>query len=233
MKTVLITFFLFFAVPSAFSQRIFYSEIERDDYRQMNFEIIGKVGGNINVYKNYKSSNDIAVYFNDMKLKNKVNLEFMPDKVINVDFVVYPDHYYIIYQHQRRNVMYCTMVKMNGDGKMMTDPVVLDTSHLSAMNENKVYSVINSDDKQKVMIFKINKQNEKSAVFTTLLYNNLFELIKKSVMHTGGTGREELYTDFILDNDGDLIFGRSIRSGNRENIGKFVFAIKRADEDSL
>ena len=32
-------------------QRISYSEIEKDDYRQTNFEIIGKVRGNINIWR--------------------------------------------------------------------------------------------------------------------------------------------------------------------------------------
>ncbi len=233
MKILLIAF-CFFAIPSADAQRIYYSEIERDDYRQMNFEIIGKVGGNINVYKNYKSRNDISVYFNDMKLKNKVNLEFMPDKVINVDFVAYADYYFMVYQHQRRNVMYCTMVKMNGEGKMVTDPLVIDTSHLSSMNENKVYSLIASDDKQKIMVFKVNRQNDKSSILTTLLYNSSFEPLHKSVITTrGASARDEMFTDFILDNDGDLIYGRSLRTGNRENISKFDLAIKRATEDSL
>lgn len=234
MKIFLIALCSFFAIVPARAQRIYYSEIERDDYRQMNFEIIGKVGGNINVYKNYKSRNDISVYFNDMKLKNKVNLEFMPDKVINVDFVVYPDFYYMVYQHQRRNVMYCTMVKMNGEGKLMTDPLVLDTSHLSSMNDSKVYSVIASDDEQKIMIFKINRQNDKTSILTTLLYNGAFELLHKSVITTkGASARDEMFTDFILDNDGDLVFGRSLRSGNRENISKFDLTLKKANEDTL
>jgi len=61
MKTFYIAVLLIIFTNLAQAQRIFYSEIERDDYRQMNFEIIGKVGGYINVYKNFKSKNDISV----------------------------------------------------------------------------------------------------------------------------------------------------------------------------
>jgi len=42
-----------------------------------------------------------------MKSKDKVDLDFMPDKTINVDFVAYPDFAYIIYQFQKRNILHC------------------------------------------------------------------------------------------------------------------------------
>ncbi len=43
----------FYAVNA---QRVIYSEPDRNDYRQTEFEIIGKIGGNILVYKNLRSS---------------------------------------------------------------------------------------------------------------------------------------------------------------------------------
>src|SRR5512137_1346115 len=110
MKTcvmnILSKLFILILLPAlSMAQRIHYSTIERDDYRQMNFEIIGKVDGKINIYKNYRSKNDISIYDNDMKLIDKVRLEILPDKVSNVDFVVYPDSYYMIYQYQKKNVI--------------------------------------------------------------------------------------------------------------------------------
>src|SRR5688572_25103656 len=96
MKKLFLAICLLLPVHILLAQRIYYSDIEKDDYRQMNFEIIGKVGGNINIYKNYRNRNDIAVYFNDMKLKTKTRLDFMPDRVFNIDFVAYPDFYYMI-----------------------------------------------------------------------------------------------------------------------------------------
>ena len=143
------------------AQQIDYSEVDKDDYREMNFEIIGKMGNNINVYKNFKNRHDISVYDLEMKLKNRVNLGFLPDRVINVDFISYNDFAYMIYQYQKRNVMYCSMVKINPDGKLMTDPVNLDTSQMMGLMDNKVYSMINSDDKKQIVIFKIKRPNEK------------------------------------------------------------------------
>src|SRR6185295_12462071 len=87
--------FLFLATIGK-AQKITYSEIDREDVRQMNFEIIGKIGGNILIYKNVRNRNDIAVYDNDMKLINNVEMDFIPDKerLLNVDFVPFNDYFY-------------------------------------------------------------------------------------------------------------------------------------------
>ncbi|MEI9943454.1 MAG: hypothetical protein WDN26_04470 [Chitinophagaceae bacterium] len=47
-------------------QKIIYSEPDRNDTRRMNIEIVGKVGGNFHVYKNYNNKNYIAVLDNEM-----------------------------------------------------------------------------------------------------------------------------------------------------------------------
>ena len=233
MKTLHIAILLIIYTNLAQAQRIFYSDIERDDYRQMNFEIIGKVGGNINVYKNFKSKNDISVYDNEMKIKNKVRLDMLPDRITNVEFVAYQDYYHMIYQYQRKNIIYCASMKLNGEAKLMSDPVVLDTSHIEGNDEIKVYTMVISEDKQKIMLFKINQKNDRYYVFTTLLYDKNLVLQKKSVITEAVREKEGVFNDFVLDNDGDLAFGRSNHAGSRDFINQFNFIIKEAQEDTL
>ena len=38
------------------AQNVLYSEPDKNDYRQTEFEIIGKVGGNILIYKNLRGT---------------------------------------------------------------------------------------------------------------------------------------------------------------------------------
>src|SRR5687768_5696564 len=64
---------------SAIGQKIVYSEPEREDNRRTNFEIIGKVGNNILVFKGNRSDNAISVYSSDMKLVERVKLGYMDD----------------------------------------------------------------------------------------------------------------------------------------------------------
>src|SRR5665811_2162128 len=69
------------------SQRITYSQPENEDSRSLDFEIIGKVSGNFLVYKNVRNRYAVSVYNNDMGLKERVNLDFMPDKTLNAEFI--------------------------------------------------------------------------------------------------------------------------------------------------
>ena len=114
---------------SVHAQKVDYSLVDRDDLKEMNFEIIGKMGNNINIYKNNRNRHDISVYDINMQIKNRVKLEFMPDKVYTVDFVSFGDFAYMIYQHQKRNIVTYSMVKINPDGKLITDPENVFITH--------------------------------------------------------------------------------------------------------
>ncbi|MGN6436370.1 MAG: hypothetical protein ACTHMM_07535 [Agriterribacter sp.] len=215
------------------AQRIHYSDPGRDDYRQVNFEIIGKVSGDILIYKNQRSKNDLSIFDNEMKLKNKVALEFLPDKLINVDFVAYPDFFYMIYQYEKRNIVYCNVVKMDAAGQKLVGPVEIDTTQIGGASDNKIYTTIYSENKEQIMVFKINKRNEKNYVFTTLLYNDKMEFQNKSRLAVTMQQRDAVFSDFIVDNDGDFVFTRCGRNGSRDNISHMDLLIKPAKVDSF
>ena len=63
------------------AQRIIYSEPDRDDPKSISFEIVGKMNGNILIYKNYRELHYISVLDQDLKLVEKNKLDFMPQKV--------------------------------------------------------------------------------------------------------------------------------------------------------
>lgn len=232
---LIIRYFLMFLLfsPVLQAQRVFYSESEKDDYRQMNFEIIGRVGGNINIYKNYRANNYLAVYDNQMKLLTKVNLEFLPDKVINVDFVAFQDAFWIFYQYQKKSIIYCDAVKMNGEGKIIVEPIHLDTTHVPGFSDNRIYTIINSDDKQQIMVFKVNRRNEKRFLLTMMRFTPDLTLLKKDVLPLDVNDREGVFTEFVMDNDGDFVFGRCSRNGNQEYINKLDVVAKRAVSDTF
>jgi hypothetical protein len=145
---------LFLFVFQASSQRIVYSEPGKDDTRRMNFEIIGKVGGNFLVYKDIRNKTFISVYDNDMKMIANEEHEYLPeDRIINVDFFPYDDHTYMVYQYQRRNVVYCKAVTIDPMGKKISPEMELDTTHLGFSANNKIYTVISSEDKKQVEIY--------------------------------------------------------------------------------
>jgi len=160
-------------------QQILYTEPEKEDSRRTNFDIIGKISGNMLIFKNNGSNSVVCAYDNEMKLLQRVPLTFMPDKYVNVDFVAYPDHFYIIYEYQKKSIVHCTAVKLDGQGQQMGEPVELDTTQIAFASNNKIYTTAISEDKQKIMIFKINSKNSKNFLFTTFLFDAQLKLIDR------------------------------------------------------
>ena len=93
--------------------------------------------------------------------------------------------------------------------------------------------MISSDDKKKIVIFKIKRVNDKNFQITSLLYNNQMELIKKTSFDLTNQDREGLFTEFLVDNDGDFVFGRASRAGNRDYINKVELIYKEANSDTI
>lgn len=217
----------------AIAQKIVYSEPDEDDSRRTRFEVIGKVSGNFLVYKNTKNKNYISIFNNGMEQVGKTELDYIPDdRLINIDFFPYPDHTYLIYQYQKKKVVYCDAVKVDGNGKRVSEVVTLDTAHIGFGNSNKVYSALSSEDKSKLMLFKINAKNRKHYILTTLLMNNNLDLLKRSQFGLNMEEDDDFLDGFSVDNDGDFVFLKGTRD-NRENILKSALFFKEANSDSL
>lgn len=214
-------------------QKISYSETERDDNKRTNFDIIGKIGKNILVFKNNRNENAVSVYDNEMKLLERVNLDALNNRWINVDFIPYADHCWMIYQYQQKNILYCMAVKLDENAKRLTDPIELDTTKIGWAANNKIYTTIFSDDKQKIMIFKINSRNQKNFLFTTLLFNNSLQLQHKKQLSIGMEERNDYFTDFLLDNEGGLVFGKFVKKGSGDYITNLTLITKAADADEF
>lgn len=214
---------------SATAQKISYSEPDRDDSRRTDFNIIGKVGGNYLIYKNNRNSYALSVFDADMKLLEKIDLNKNKQKWINVDFVPYADNVWMIYQYQQKNILYCMAVRIDGDGKMLTKPLELDTTRIGFAADNKIYTTIYSDDKKKIMVFKINSKNVKNFVFTTILFDDQLQEQKRDVLNMPMEERSDYFTDFLLDNEGAMIFGKYVRKGGGDYITNLNLVTKLPD----
>lgn len=233
LKRFLFVLISFFFIASSFGQRIVYSQPEREDSRRMDFEIIGKVSGNFLVYKKIRSQAYVAVYNSEMEQVDKQEQKYLPDdRLINVDFFPYNDFAYVVYQYQKRNVVYCDAVKIDGSGKKVSDVIALDTSHIGFAASNKIYSTVTSEDKSKLMVFKINSRNKSRFVITTLLFDNNLALSKRSTFIMPMEEREDYLDEFNVDNDGDFVFAKFNRNNN-ETINSTNLIWKKADSDSI
>jgi hypothetical protein len=210
-----------------------YSDIDDDDNRRMQFEVIGKVQGNFLIYKNIRNKNYISVYNNEMEQIAREEMDFASDdRILNIDFVPYQDFTYMIYQFEKKRVVYCNAVKIDGSGKRMSEVVTLDTAHIGFGGNNKIYNTISSEDKSKLMVFKINSKNRERYILTTLLFDNNLSPIRRSQIVIPMEEYKDALEEFQIDNDGDLVFTKFTRNNN-ETIQGSQLLYKAAMSDTL
>ncbi len=236
LKNILCTLVIVMGFVSvSVAQKIVYSEPDRDDQKSLNFDIVGKISNHILVYKNNRNDHNIVIFDNDMKVVEKKQLDFLPDKVLSTDILSYKDFFYFFYQYQKRNIVYCFAAKMDGNGALIGEPKQLDTTAISFFASNKLYTIINSDDKQKIMVLKVNTRNSENNILTTSLFSQDLTLVHKSRIAIPMPERSDFLTEFTLDNDGGLAFVRPAGTAQNDNITGLTFITKTplADEVSF
>ncbi len=215
------------------AQHIVYSEPEDDDTRKTDFEIIGRVSGNILIFKNNRTTSVISIYNPEMKLIQRVTLPFIPEKYTNVDFVQYPDFFYLLCEYQKKNIVHLTAFKMDGQGQTVGEPVEMDTTQVSGSNNGKIYTNIVSEDKQWLMALKINTKNPKTYTFTSFLFTKSLVLQDRHRINMLVQDHADMFTNFELDDQGQLVFTRFARTGSGEYLTHVSFVAKGPDADTF
>jgi hypothetical protein len=224
-------FILLFSLPvSVFAQSVAISDFDRDDTRDMNFEIIGKMNSNVLVYKNIRSNHRISIFDKEMNTLETVRLDFIPDRTFNIDFVSYPDYFLMIYQYQKGTILHCMAVKMDAKAQKMHEPVEIDTTRIPVMTDNKIYTTLYSEDRKKIVIFKIQTRYQKFNM-QSLLFDNEMKLISKNRMLVDYNERKESYDNFMVGNDGSFVFTYAKQSGNRDNSNALSLIIKSPQQE--
>lgn len=227
--TILLTFIIQFS----FAQKIVYTEPDHDDLRDLSYDIIGKMNSKVLVYKTAQNSHFISVYDAEMKQIDKFKLDYLTDRVFNVDFIAYSDFAYMFYQYQKRSIIYCMAVKLDADGKKIGDAIQLDTTDSREVQNNKIYSFTQSADKQKIQFYKINTSNDKVHQITALLFDRNLTLINKSTEAVAMKERNSFLTSFEVDNKGNFAFLKALGTNGNDNINQLVLITKGAESSTF
>ncbi len=216
MKTtftvLLITFFL-----AGYSQGIRYSDVIKEDVRDINFEVIGKVSDRIHIYKNVRWKHMLAVYDANMNLVSNSRMQFMPDKTINVDFVVYPDHSVLVYQYLKKNVIYCMAARVDAEGRKIGEPVLLDTARIGMLMDRKIHGTVYSEDRSHILVYRMQKKNN-SLLLKTLLFDKNLNLKETSLTSLPFDDYRDVYSEMSVDNNGNVVFIHERRRANRDGV---------------
>ena len=232
MKQTYLTVMALVLALHGIAQDVFYSEPNRDELKNTNFEIIGQYNDEVLIFKNIRTRSYISAYDNKMKLVRDVELDFMPNTVMEATVFAYPNSSYLFYQYGERGIVAEMVVKLDDKGNPLTKPIELDTT-IARNQRSKIYSLLRSEDKSKILLFKINTRDETSFIFKTMLFDSSLNLLHTTQFTLPMPDRNDFLTDFYLDNQGNFVFGQGKRRGPQENINQFYLVVKPALADSF
>jgi hypothetical protein len=227
-------FFILFVFGFSHSQgqNFIISDISRSDNSNIRFEILGKFKGNVLIYKNISREHFLTKYDDSMSLIESVPLDFLPDKIFNMDFINYPGHIFLIYQYQQKNIVYCNAVKINVEGAKIGEPKVLDTTNVGFFADNKIYTTTYSEDKKRILIYKRNIKNDEIGVAARVFDENL-QLTDSTRQVFPYDARSETYSDLAIDNRGNYVYAKETNSKRGSGITTIDFFVHPSGVDSF
>lgn len=190
--------------------------ISKTDVQRMNFEIIGKLSNNFLIYKNVKGDNTIAVYDENMRHLQEVPVTFLngAKNILDVSFITQRNQSYMIYQQQEGDLVYCYAAIVEANGTMQRTPVLLDTTMINYTANSKIYNLITSNSRGKILLFKVSKKDRKTHRIYAKLYNRQLDLLGSKQYNIPMEQDGDYLSSYSVSNNGDLYFLKYNRMKN-------------------
>lgn len=234
MRKLFSYIFLFCFTHTAVGQELFYSPAESGVGDLLKYEAIGRLGKHILIYRENKSQHVINVYGNSMNLIRKVELNFLPKEVLKIDFVNMGDKANLIFQHVNKNWLYSSFTSIDEEGKLTTDPVILDSLLLKDISEFPLFQVIANPGKNKFMLFYFHQSYENLTRISTKLFGSKMELIDRAELLVSTPDGTDKLNQFQLDREGNLVFLRNeLKEESATDISRSDILIKPVGVDAI
>lgn len=151
----------------------------------------------------------------------------LPREITGVHFLVYDDFFYIFYQHLVKRMIYCMAAKVSMTGDLIGPPIELDrTPTIDIHYESQIYSVINSEDKQQIVLFNVDVHTPHATLLKSIWFDTDLRPLRKAT-HSLDMDAAEYLSEFRVDNEGNLLFigmTGKIRSNHPEQVLLFTLA---------
>jgi len=137
-------FVLFFLVSQLISfgikaQSVTYSDYDRYDLRDGEYEVIGMCGGRFYAYRKMDDSCLLEAFDDAMNKKATVVLDFLPDKLYEIHFVAYPEKILVLFQALESNKVVQYAALLDGLGRLKSKPVMLGFKKTGIFGAVKTY----------------------------------------------------------------------------------------------
>ncbi len=130
----------------------------------------------------------------------------LPREITGVHFLVYDDFFYIFYQHLVKRMIYCMAAKVSMTGDLIGSPIEMDrTPTMDIHYESQIYSVINSEDKQQIVLFNLDVHAPHTTLLNCAWFDKDLHPLRKAA-HSLNMDAAEYLSEFRVDNEGNLLF---------------------------
>ena len=207
--------FILVGLQGLTAQSYVMSGTEKTDKDQMQYEVLGKVDGRYWIYKNNEGIATIAQYNDQMQLVQQNDLVFLPKKLNALEFVTKSNRVYAFYQFQSATTVYAMVAELDEKGQLVGTPTIIDTAEkIRPGSGTKVFNLIESEDRSKLLFFSVNTTNPASIKIKTMALSTPFKLLNEAAISINAQNKKSNLSDFALDNKGNLFCLRNVEQPN-------------------
>jgi hypothetical protein len=222
--------FVLLGLQGVAAQSYVMSGIQKTDKDQMQYEVLGKVDGRYWIYKNNEGISTIAQYNDQMQLVQQNDLVFLPKKLNAIEFITKSNRVYAFYQFQAATTVYAMVAELDEKGQLVGTPVIVDTAEKIRPGSNtKVFNLIESQDRSKLLLFSVNTTNAASVKVKTMALSTPFALLNEATISINSQNKKSNLSDFALDNKGNLF---CLRNADQPNAAPMVSLLYMAADGS-
>ncbi len=222
--------FILLGLQGVAAQSYVMSGIQKTDKDQMQYEVLGKVDGRYWIYKNNEGISTIAQYNDQMQLVQQNDLVFLPKKLNAIEFITKSNRVYAFYQFQAATTVYAMVAELDEKGQLVGTPVIVDTAEKIRPGSNtKVFNLIESQDRSKLLLFSVNTTNAASVKVKTMALSTPFALLNEATISINSQNKKSNLSDFALDNKGNLF---CLRNADQPNAAPLVSLLYMAADGS-
>lgn len=216
--------FILAGLQGVAAQTYVMSGIQKTDKDQMQYEVLGKVEGRYWIYKNNEGVSTIAQYNDQMQLVQQNDLVFLPKKLNAIEFVTKSNRVYAFYQFQAATTVYAMVAELDEKGQLVGTPVIVDTAEKIRPGSNaKVFNLIESQDRSKLLLFSVNTTNAASVKVKTMALSTPFAMLNEAKISINSQNKKSQLSDFALDNKGNLFCLRNAEQPNAAPVVSLLY----------
>jgi hypothetical protein len=200
------------------------SGTEKTDKDQMQYEVLGKVDGRYWIYKNNEGIATIAQYNDQMQLVQQNDLVFLPKKLNALEFVTKSNRVYAFYQFQSASTVYAMVAELDEKGQLVGTPTIIDTAEkIRPGSGTKVFNLIESEDRSKLLFFSVNTTNPASIKIKTMALSTPYGKLNEATISINAQNKKSNLSDFALDNKGNLFCLRNVEQPNAAPVVSLLY----------